>query len=130
MKVSRNRTGAGPIIIADLIDKQLYSLNVDGNRLDEIPVTGNTLSSPSSIDVDQFGNIFIADKLTHQILVVYSNGQMIPLAGTYNVPGPPSNGIGSTVQFHTPSGLALGKMKETLFVADTDNHVIRKIIFQ
>ena len=70
------------------------------------------------------GKVFIADTYNHKIkLLDPSSGQVSSFAGTGmagHVDGPASR-----AQFHEPGGLSIAG--DVLFVADTNNHVIRTI---
>jgi DNA-binding beta-propeller fold protein YncE len=74
------------------------------------------------LDVDYLeGRIYVADTYNHKIKVVNArNGETKTVAGT----GKPGSGD-SPAEFHEPAGLAHAKGK--LYVADTNNHLIRTI---
>lgn len=127
MKVSDKRSGAGPVIAIDTDTKKIYSFNSNGIAT-QIVLDNNTMNSPSAIEIDTRGNIFISDKATHQILIAYTNGHVRPLAGVYNGPGFLNNAGSST--FRSPSGLVLGNSEGLLYISDTGNKAIRKVIFQ
>lgn len=78
---------------------------------------------PRDAVVDSKGNIFISDTGNNVIRVI-SNGIVNTFAGTgaagYN------DGKAAGAKFNTPSGLAIDK-DGNLYVADSLNHVIRKI---
>jgi DNA-binding beta-propeller fold protein YncE len=74
------------------------------------------------LDVDFLdGNIYVADTYNNKIKVVHAKtGETKTLAGT----GKPGSGD-SPAEFHEPEGLTHAKGK--LYVADTNNHLIRTI---
>ncbi|RXM28508.1 NHL repeat-containing protein 2 [Acipenser ruthenus] len=82
------------------------------------------LSFPSKVTTDSSGNrLVIADTGHHRILVVRKNGQLLHSTG-----GPKSgwkDGSFAESAFHSPQGVAM--KNDTIYVADTENHLIRKI---
>lgn len=82
------------------------------------------LSFPGKVAVDpKSKNLAIADTGHHRVLVVSSTGQVL-----YCVGGPESgkrDGDLSEAQFNSPQGVFL--KGDTVYVADTENHLIRKI---
>lgn len=69
------------------------------------------------------GNLYVADRLNHRIRKVTLNGEVSTLAGSE---AGFVDGQGSSAQFDRPSCIAIDKAGN-LYVADTDNHSIRKI---
>jgi sugar lactone lactonase YvrE len=84
-----------------------------------------TFNSPKGIIVDPIGNIYVADTLNHSIRKVTPIGVVSTFAGTPTVAGN-ADGNSVSANFNLPSGIALDS-KGNLFVADTGNHLIRKI---
>jgi TolB-like protein/sugar lactone lactonase YvrE len=80
---------------------------------------------PTGVAVDAAGNIYIADFPNHTIRHVTADGTMKEFAGVRGTSGS-SNGIGSKARFSNPADVALGP-DNALYVADCDNHAIRKI---
>ncbi len=85
------------------------------------------LSYPGKVLADPVGGrLFVADTghnrvvaanpTTGEVLAVYGNGR-----SGYQ------NGFGLEARFNAPQGLALSDDGSTLYVADTDNHVIRSV---
>ncbi|GAA6110297.1 NHL repeat-containing protein 2 [Tachysurus ichikawai] len=96
------------------VEKKLYK--------DSLPPS--ILSFPGKVAVDpKSKNLAIADTGHHRVLVVSSTGQVL-----YCVGGPESgkrDGDLSEARFNSPQGLFM--KGDTVYVADTENHLIRKI---
>jgi sugar lactone lactonase YvrE len=80
--------------------------------------------SPSAIAIDNQGNLYIADTLNHRIRRIDPHGNVTTIAG--NGTAGRRDGAAGQAQFNEPSGIAIGANGE-IFVADTGNHVIRRI---
>ena len=81
-------------------------------------------NNPTGVAADGSGNLYVADKNNHEIRKVTSAGVVTTLAG-YPFPGA-ADGSGSSAHFNHPSSVAVD-VSGNVFVADTDNHTIRKI---
>ena len=80
---------------------------------------------PLGIAVDQAHNVYVADSLNHSIRKIDSAGNVSTLAGLAGFPGS-VDGTGAGARFNTPSGVVVDGAGN-VFVADTNNHRIRKI---
>jgi hypothetical protein len=74
--------------------------------------------------VDAVGNVYVADTCNNRIRKISVNGVVSTLAGDGS--NGCRNGIGTTSRFDYPTGIALD-WNGNLFVADQDNHLIRRI---
>ncbi len=84
-------------------------------------------ADPSGIASDQAGNLFIADTNNHTIRkAVIATGAVTTFAGSVIHEGK-DDGIGTVARFDTSRGVASDKAGN-LFVADTNNHTIRKVV--
>ncbi len=81
---------------------------------------------PSGACIDSSGNVYVADTLNHTIRTVTSAGVASTLAGTAGVSGSTDGSAGSA-RFNAPQGIARDG-SGNLYVADTANHTIRKIV--
>lgn len=79
---------------------------------------------PTGLAVDQMGNAYVADTLNHAIRKITPAGVVTTLAG--NGAKGFSNGTGKDASFNEPKGVAVDT-DGNVYVADTSNHVIRKI---
>ncbi|XP_055976623.1 NHL repeat-containing protein 2 [Sorex fumeus] len=95
-----------------------------GVKLYKDSLPPSPLLFPGKVTVDDVSNrLVIADTGHHRILVVEKNGQI-----QYSIGGPNpgrKDGIFSESAFNSPQGVAI--MNNVIYVADTENHLIRKI---
>jgi hypothetical protein len=82
------------------------------------------LSSPSGIDVNELGEVFIADTGNFIVRKLTTDGRLITIAGTPNVAGY-RDGAALKAQFSGAIGLRI--VDRTIYLADTANNVIRKL---
>ena len=83
-------------------------------------------SGPSGIAADAAGDLYVADSLNHTIRRINPAGAVTTLAGLAGASGA-VDAAGPAARFHGPQGLALDA-SGNLFVADTNNNSIRRII--
>jgi sugar lactone lactonase YvrE len=124
----------------------IYVADTDNHRIREIvPITsryvgtlaGSTqgydngtrtaakFNRPSGLAIDASGNLYVADTDNHRIRkIVISTGQVTTLAGWGQGY---ADGTGTLARFNRPSGVAVDA-SGNLYVADTDNNSIRKIV--
>ncbi|KAM5271568.1 NHL repeat-containing protein 2 [Ctenodactylus gundi] len=98
--------------------------NKIGIKLYKDSLPPSPLLFPGKVAVDDATNrLVIADTGHHRILVTWKNGQIQHSIGGPN-PGR-KDGILSESTFNSPQGVAI--MNNIIYVADTENHLIRKI---
>jgi sugar lactone lactonase YvrE len=96
---------------------------------DNAAATAAQLNSPGGIAIDGAGNLYIADSGNNRIRkVVLSSGVISTIAGTGTASYTGDNGPASNATLNNPQGLALDSAGN-LYIADTNNNVIRKIVF-
>ena len=92
---------------------------------DSLPRT--SLSFPGKVSIKKSGDkLAISDTGHHQILIVDMNGAVETTVGS-GVAGLEDGGF-QQAQFNSPQGVTW-KGDSMLFVADTENHAIRMVIF-
>ncbi len=125
----------GNILVADTRNNKIREITPDG-VVSTIAGSGNygtsngmgsaaTFGNPTGIECDEFGNIYVADHLTHIIRKIDSLGFVSTLAGKPYQMGD-ADGQGNLASFRRPYGLTLDNNGDIL-VADEWNHKIRKI---
>ncbi len=93
------------------------------------PATLARFNNPAGIAIDSTGtNLYVADAANHLIRkVVIATGVTTTLAGTGSA-GSADNAMGTSASFNAPQGIAIDSTNTNLYVADTGNHKIRKIV--
>ena len=81
-------------------------------------------SGPSSVDVDQAGNIYVADAGNQDIRKITPSGIVTTIAGSGQMGA--ANGLGTAASFTYPYGIAVD-INGNIYVADAGNNLIRKI---
>lgn len=85
--------------------------------------TAATFNSPTGIDVDAYGNVFVADSGNNQIRMIDTVGNVTTFAGS--VFGN-ADGLGTAARFSVPTDVAIDQYGN-IFVTDSVNNLIRKI---
>jgi sugar lactone lactonase YvrE len=80
---------------------------------------------PSSLAVDDAGNVFVTDTSNNTIRKVSAAGVVVTLAGAAGLSGS-TDGAESAARFYRPVGIATDG-EGNVFVADSGNHTVRKI---
>jgi hypothetical protein len=80
---------------------------------------------PTAITIDGNGNLYVADTMNHTIRKIDTDGNVTTVAGRAGSPGA-ADGNGNSARFNEPSGIVVDN-DGVLYVADTGNHLIRKI---
>ena len=96
-----------------------------GDSGDSGAASSAMLDSPAGVAVDAAGNIYIADTHNHRIRKV-SGGTITTIAGTGVAGFSGDGGQAVSATFSSPTALA-SDAAGNLYIADTDNHRIRKI---
>ena len=82
-------------------------------------------SAPRGIAIDGKDNLYVADEANSNIRKITPEGVVTTLAGGTGDAGN-GDGQGAKARFAAPRGLAADK-EGTVYVADTDNHAVRKV---
>ena len=125
----------GIVYVADTKNNKIRRVDLDGT-VKTIAGTGNfgssnaqglaaTFGNPTGIELDAFGNLYVADHLTHIIRKIDNRGIVTTIAGIPYIPGG-EDGFGREAQFWRPYGLTLDN-DGNILVADEWNHKIRRV---
>ena len=132
--------GSGNLYIADTINNRIRKVDsngiistVAGNGSfgysgDSGAATSATMIHPGDMAVDSAGNLYIADTSNHVIRKVDSNGIISTVAGNGTTGYSGDNGPAISAGLLQPRGLTVDDVGN-LYIADTDNHRIRKVTF-
>jgi hypothetical protein len=91
------------------------------------PATNAALSRPHFAMADGEGNIYIADKDSHAVLKVTTNGTIHTVAGTHAAGnGQDKPDYGANVALNSPTGLWV-RRDGTVFILDTNNGKVRRL---
>ncbi|MDE2717953.1 MAG: NHL repeat-containing protein, partial [Chloroflexota bacterium] len=135
----------GNIYIADTLNNRIRKVDAFNGIVTTIAGTGIAgsagdlglavnaeLNQPNDVAVDDLGKVYIADTGSHIIRHIDVQGVIITLAGQRNVPvnsvtvansGPALNAV-----LRNPLSLTLDQEQRNLYVADTGNHLVRRIL--
>jgi sugar lactone lactonase YvrE len=132
--------GAGNLYIADFSDESIRTLDVATGAVTTLAGAGFQVGSadgrgaaarfnqPTGL-VAAGGNLYIADSANHTIrLAVIATGDVTTLAGTAGQPGSVDD-VGPAARFNFPGAIAADDTG-SLFVADTANHTIRRVVIE
>lgn len=134
----------GTLYVADYFGSTIRKVVVSTRVVTTLAGKVNTMGSsdgtgaaaafnqPNGLAADGTGNLFVADHGNHTIRkIVLATATVSTLAGTAGVQTSPAtggsaDGVGAAVRFRFPYGVVAGDA-DTLYVADTYNHTIRKV---
>ncbi len=125
----------GNIYVADTRNNLIRKITPEG-EVTTIAGTGNfgstngaamnaTFGNPTGLEMDDDGNLYIADHLTHVIRKITPAGFVSTVAGVGGSPGF-VDGNGTNALFNRPYGLTLD-INGDILVADEWNHRIRRV---
>ena len=80
---------------------------------------------PAGLALDSEGSLLVADTQNHALRKITPQGVVSTIAGKARIPGG-RDGVGGQARFLRPRGVAVGP-DGAVYVADTGNHMIRKI---
>jgi hypothetical protein len=82
-------------------------------------------NTPIGVAVDSANNVYVGDSQNHTIRKITPAGEVTTLAGSAGQPGG-VDGTGNAARFNDPHHVRVDSA-DNLYVADTDNHTIRKV---
>lgn len=114
---------------ADTFAGVIFDINAVGNPLGGMldgEAGVSVFQSPAGLAVDGAGNVYVADTGNHAIRKIDVDGNVTTLAGSPIGVRGYADGLGPVARFRAPAAVAAAA-DGTLYVADTLNHVIRKV---
>src|ERR1043165_2338029 len=109
---------------AQVLNVSTLAGSVDGGGYVDARGTAARFSDPRGVAVDSNGNVFVADTGNHVIRKITPAGDVTTFAGTPHLVGATDGKPGT---FRFPAGIAINKATNDVYVADTENFIIRKI---
>jgi sugar lactone lactonase YvrE len=104
---------------------ELLAGNIGGAGSLDRPGVEARFHFPMGIAVNVAGDLYVADSSNHTIRKVTATGNVTTMAGSPGKTGS-NDGLGGAARFFYPSSTAIDRFG-TLYVADVNNHIIRKI---
>ena len=86
----------------------------------------NGLASPYGVVVDNSGNVYVSEYTGNRIRKIAADGVITTLAGSASSLSGSNDGVGGIARFNAPRGIAQDSAGN-IYVADSGNHLIRKI---
>ncbi len=130
--------GAGGFYFASQRQSRVYRVSMDGKLIivagdgthgfsgDRGPAISAQLDHPQGLAVDAAGDLYIADTLNNCIRKVTVSGTISTVAGDGTAGFSGDRGPAAEAQLNLPGGVAADSARN-LYIADTNNHRIRKI---
>ena len=109
---------------AQVLNVSTLAGSADGGGYVDARGTAARFSDPQGVAVDSNGNVFVADTGNHVIRKITPAGDVTTFAGTPHLVGATDGKPGT---FRFPAGIAINKATNDVYVADTENFIIRKI---
>ncbi len=116
---------AGNIYIADNENHVVRRVSPAG-VISTIAGTAAGLREPEGLAADSTGNVYVADRLNHRVVRVTAGGEVSLIAGAGTAGFSGDGGPAVEAQLNGPRSVALGA-SGNLYIADTDNHRIRRV---
>ncbi len=106
---------------AGLLDETPLPIHLESETITDTP-----LSYPGKILADPTGKrLFISDSGHHRIVIATPDGKLLDTIGLGTAGA--DDGAYEEATFSNPQGLALDAEHDWLYVADTDNHLLRRL---
>ena len=117
--------------VGNLVDKFKDTIKHERMKFElaKFDTPRSVLNFPGKLEVDpEERRIFVSDSNNDRIVIVNPNGEILEVIGS----GEEGNSDGSfgQAQFFRPQGLAFDAERDVLYIADTENHLIRQADFK
>lgn len=135
-------SAAGDLLICDIGNSRLRQVSMEtgiittiggtGEREptpDSAPLRGTPLLGPRSIDTDPLGNAYLVLREGNAVFQVdLRAGTLRRIAGTGEQGYSGDGGPALSARFNGPKGIAYSSSDHALYIVDTENHVIRRML--
>jgi sugar lactone lactonase YvrE len=123
--------GNGRVRRIDPTDGTIATVGGTGERAptpDEAPLAGTPLRGPRSIDTDDQGNAYLVLREGNAVFHLdLRAGRLRRIAGTGEQGLTGDGGPAPDATFNGPKGIAYSAADRSLYIVDTENHVIRRM---
>ncbi len=123
--------GNGRVRTVDMRSGTISTLSGTGERAatpDDAPLAGTPLRGPRSIDTDDEGNAYLVLREGNAVFRLdLRAGRLARVAGTGETGYTGDGGPALAATFNGPKGVAYSASDRSLYVVDTENHVIRRV---
>ncbi len=130
----------GDLLICDIRNSRIRRVDMKTGRIDtfagtgnreatpdEAPLDGAPLNGPRSMDSDPAGNLYLVLREGNALFKIDGRRKLLKrIAGTGQNGYSGDGGPGLSARFAGPKGVAFAA-DQSLYVADTENHVIRRL---
>lgn len=129
---------AGNILVSDSFNHTIRRISPTGvvstiaglpGSLGYANGSGNVVrfNVPTALAIDKHDNLFVTDTRNHVVRKITKAGEVSTVAGTGGVAGI-ADGIAEAARFNTLQGIAVFRKGFGLYVSDTENHTVRKLV--
>jgi DNA-binding beta-propeller fold protein YncE len=132
---------AGNLLICDIGNRRVRRVDMQtgtiatfagtgerGATPDEAPLEGTPLNGPRSIDTDPDGNVYLVLREGNAVFRIDPKTQRLTrLAGTGETGYGGDGGPARAATFNGPKGIAYSAADRSVYVIDTENHVVRRV---
>ncbi len=98
----------------------------NGINADSTAALASKLASPSAVTYDSAGNLYVCDTRNHRVRRISAAGSISTIAGNGTQGFSGDNGPATAASLDSPMGLTISA-DETLYIADTRNHRLRRV---
>jgi len=120
-------SGTFPLYVTDTYNNRILSIDSTGAAT-LLATTGATIRTPAGITVDPNGNLYVTSSSQHCVYKITPAAVASVFAGKIDSRGS-TDGDGVVAMFSAPIGITYDSTRNCLYVADTENHLIRLIGF-
>lgn len=131
--------GAGGVFITDTYGHRIRRVSADGIVTEHVgtgnvgfsgdggPASAARIAYPQGLARDALGNLYLADTQNRRVRRVSAGGVIETIAGTGTAGGGGDGLPAITAQLRSPADVALDATGATLYVADAEDHRVRRI---